>query len=90
MIGRGWGLVLFVSLAVGLSFKINQVEKTVQMEALNSRCMVAIVQSAYRNQMVFAAEGIVLASHVQNCENLRGGFRRLLATGSKLSRSQRV
>lgn len=87
MIGRGWGLVLFVSFSFGLLIESGNTPS--QVEALNSRCMTAIVQSAYRNQMVFAAEGIVLASHIQNCENLRAGFRRLIAEsqGSKVPQS---
>lgn len=64
--------------------------KNQQLEAINVRCMVAIVQSAYRNQASYTRDGVVLASHVYNCENLKSELKRMIATSELSTSSKRI
>lgn len=49
------------------------------LEALNSRCMATIVQAAYKLHNRFPNYTFVIDSHIQNCNNLRDGVKRLIA-----------
>ena len=56
-------------------------------QALNAKCMTAIVQAAYKLHVVFPDYNFVVDSHIQNCENLKEGIKRLLADRTKVRRN---
>lgn len=57
------------------------------LEALNSKCMATIVQSAYRLHREFPNYTFVVNSHIQNCENLKEGVKQLIAEKSRVMKN---
>lgn len=51
---------------------------SVSKQALNTKCMTAIVQAAYRLNSTFPDYNFVVDSHIHNCHNLREGIKELL------------
>ncbi|MGE0762478.1 MAG: hypothetical protein AB7N80_04295 [Bdellovibrionales bacterium] len=53
-------------------------------QALNSKCMTAIVQAAYKLHTFFQNYSFVVDSHIQSCQNLKDGIRQLIAQREKV------
>lgn len=60
---------------------------SVSLEALNSKCMATIVQTAYKLHKYFPDYNFVVDSTIQNCENLNAGIRRLVAERDRVKRN---